>query len=421
MKMSKRRLRWPQDVPVATRIKLKDKAQVCGFRHLSSGADEEAFDGQRVRLERHLFVLVRRGNLLVERPEGGRWIKEGDAAFVLPGQIVLTESPDLPEGGIDIEYVLFSTRFIRNFCLGYPFIEIQAHKVYPAYSDIYILNNFVPRVQPYLQSAKPEEAFSAAFNYAVCGGFALPYMFLKDSFYTKKRALDLSLQKHIADPAGETSAAAEYPGGAQALYRDCLIFTGLSPKKWLTKRRMELAHVWLRHGDRPVDDIAAALGYRVRSRFRDDYRKANGRDYEDEYRRHDLLQMSQREFLSVVTPFWHPSEEGYSPFMMSSLEGSRMMMHPEQFARHRRRKAPMSAIDGGPVAGTEVDAAKADEIPAPANPGFTVVKLASQEDKENPENRMRFAELKTAGMEFINFPKHVIDEHMNPELEACAA
>jgi len=417
MKKRTRVQRWPQDVPVAIRKKLADGPQACAFRRLLLATDEEAFDAHRVRLARYLMALVTRGNLLIERPEGGRWVKEGDAVLVLPGQIKITEFPDYPGGSVDILYVLFSTRFIRDAFLNDETVDFFANQVYPAFSDIYVLVNFVPRVMPMIQAKPPERAFATMMNYIVNGMFAVGFMFLKDAFFKPKRALDLFLERYVGDPQAEDSAASAYPGGLRALCRDCKVYTGMMPAAWLRKRRMQIARVWIRHGDMPIEHIAAVLGYRTRSNFRDDYWEAHRRDHDSEERRYDLRSMPAAAYVNLVSPFWRVTEEKLSaPPEMTEMNGRRRISHSEEFKPRRRKKTTSPANDADPAtAGADAadaksdlagDKTKADEIPAPDHPGL-IVPDASDVDTEVATSRESFACLKTTGAEVIYFPNIV--------------
>jgi AraC-like DNA-binding protein len=242
------------------------------------------------------------------------------------------------------------------------------------------------------------------FNWVLQCGAAAGYMFLKDAFFKPKRAIDLFLEGHVGDPMAEATASAAYPGGAKALRRDCKIFTGMSVGKWLTKRRMELARIWIRHGDKAPDEIASALGYRTRSRFRDDYWKTYTRDYSTEFRRDDLRSMDHEQFVRLATPFWYVSEEKITTwFHEGAMEDSRRQMYPEDFMRSRRKKMPPDAKFGDAKWFFAGRTTAPDKIPAPANPILSVVEKPAADQGIAPSLE-KFAELKTTGAEIIHFP-----------------
>jgi AraC-like DNA-binding protein len=227
---------------------------------------------------------------------------------------------------------------------------------------------------------------------------------LKDAFFKPKRAIDLFLEGHVGDPMAEATASASYPGGAKALRRDCKIFTGMSVRPWLFKRRMELAQNWIRHGDKSPDEIAAALGYRTRTNFRDDYWKAFARDYATEFRRGDLRSMSHEQFVKLATPFWFVSKEKTTNwFDESAMETSRRQMYPEDFMRSRRKKIPPDVKFGDAKWFFAGRTAAADEIAAPTKPVPTAVETPAA-DQDFHASREQFAELKSTGAEIIHFP-----------------
>jgi len=192
----------------------------------------------------------------------------------------------------------------------------------------------------------------------------------------------------------------------------------MTPGQWLLKRRMQLARAWIRHGDRPLDDIAAALGYRSRSRFGSDYWEANRRDYEVEERLYDLRTMSEQEFLSVASPFWRVTEDEFSGALRTpEMNAQRSPRRQKAYKRRGRKKTSAPAVDDGAHAKADPasEAVNVDEIAAPDLPGLIVLDALAV-DTENPTGRESFACLRSTGAEFIFFPKKMT-KYTDEELE----
>ena len=424
MKKSRRAQRWPMDIPVKSRLKLETGPQTDGFRRFILSPDA-AFDGQRVRLDRHLLVFPVRGNLLIQTPGLTRMVWEGSAAIVPAGEIKLTEVPNIVGAGTDIYYFLFSTRFLRRKFLGGTNAEMLASVFSREPSHIDILQDYVHQMLPAMRMgnlAFPTD-FNAIFNSAFSSAWPAAFTFLKRAFFEPKRAMNLLLENLIGDPMGEIGAALTYPGGLKSLRRDCRLYTGMSPSRWLLKRRMQLARIWIRHGDKPLANIAAILAYRTWSSFVKDYRKIYRHAPGFEKRYYDLRSMSDKEFRLIVAPFWLVTmEAATSALWLAEAEVRRKAYYQPNRKPRCRRKAAVPAEAGsndGPVAG---DATAADAIqPPPEHPGLKVLERPNGELEPSSE-REPFGDLKTTGAEFITFPGcGKIWDLKNADLERIAA
>jgi AraC-like DNA-binding protein len=248
-----RTLTWPRQIPRAKRQPLYVRHGSFFLRRIHLG--EDAFNRQRIRLAGHLLVVVRQGAAILERDGCETLLQEGDACLIPPSQFQMTEIPRPHVSRGEILLCFFTDRAIADLLAGKEGMDEAARIALPAL-PFYPVRGFIATASESLQS--PTD-FGGVFARLLNAGGGMPFAFLKRVYFTRRVKLCLFLEDHCR---GWTTKAIEqqYPDGIRAFRRECSIYLGMPVDQWLFRRRMELAHAWLRYSNRTEYEVAAALG-----------------------------------------------------------------------------------------------------------------------------------------------------------------
>lgn len=295
------RLQWPKQVPPGSRIQLGAGPKCFAIER--RGGDR--WRRQRIRLTSNLLVLVSRGSVVIERCEQRLSVDEGGSALVLPGEFRLTEIPDRV-GRAASRIVFFNDRTIAAGLARLGNAETLATAVAPAFHGLYPLNN--RWTQQHSVGLVFPAGFPAGFNQLVNTVSSAVFMFLRDSFFNRARALDLWMETQVLTGVDALQLPQIYPAGARRFYSDWKTYERISPGAWLRRRKMELASVWIRHGDAELERIRQSLGYVCQEKFTAEYAAKHGIAPESEKRAGDGRQLAGPVLRQKLRPFWHVDE-----------------------------------------------------------------------------------------------------------------
>ena len=218
---------------------------------------------RKMRLSRPMLILVRNGTVTV-RTAAGTYCAHADSSMLLaPGTFEIEATPAVRHGGMDVEMCGFSmdafsrafgeASHVENLALAIPASENAG--VYVQKWTVSCLDRERAAV-PHLMG-DVEAIVMRIFNTSVASTIA----FARFTFFDRRWAFQSLLETHFLRPGAVEWMADRYTGGRAAFFCDCKTFVGMSPAKWIERRRMELACGWIRHSKAGVEDIAKILGY----------------------------------------------------------------------------------------------------------------------------------------------------------------
>lgn len=236
---------------------------------------------------------------------------------------------------------------------------------------------------------------------------------MKANFYLPRWRLGVALERVILLPNGAAHLAAEYPGGAKQLRKDCLVFLGAEPAAIIGRRRCDLATAWLRC-EHSIEEVGKALGYSSQWEFESAYSGRMRQRCADVQAMPALATLEPEELAAVIRPHWWlaggpsrveiPVEE--SPLGISASEWAEIRKDCAAFpdlqksmeAWRAAAKKRAEAEDVAPPPNAE-----AEKVPPPKEPEPTE-DLADQRAKIADELRERakdFFAMKSTGAEII--------------------
>ncbi len=305
--MSQRTLSWPRRIARAERTLLsRGHGSFCLQRvHLG----DDAFNRQRIRLNDYLLVLAREGSVILNRDQHSVLLREGDAALIPPGEFLITEIPR-PQfsRGVTVFY-FFNQRVVADLIQNRESLdEVAARISLPAlpFYPVQRLGDAL-RASAATDSSDASTDLGAVFTTLLAARPVMVCTFLKHAVFVPRVRLCLFLESRCLGKTDLRRIADAYPEGAAAFRRDCLNYLDRPVERWLFRRRIELAHHWLRYTDRNEDEVAAQLGYRDRRRFRGDMKRF-GRFSPLELKTLRLLGNKEADRQASV-PFWFPDQE----------------------------------------------------------------------------------------------------------------
>jgi AraC-like DNA-binding protein len=305
------RLQWPKQVAPSWRLDIGAGPKCFALYRVG----EDRFRRQPVRLTTNLLILVSRGSMIVERGMQRVVIEEGTAALMLPGNLHLTEIPDRV-GRVANRSIFFNDRTIRTSLGKHRRAEELATLVYPAHREIYpIRNRWTLR---HASEAVFHAGFPAAFSELLCTCSAAPFTFLKHGFYHHAKTLNLWAESQVLSGFSAEQLPDIYPGGRRQFLSHWATYQTLSPRRWLQRRKMELAAMWLRHGEAAVEPIRKALGYECPVKFAEDYAAERGIAPEAEPRMVDGRRLSASVLRQKLRPFWQIDEAAVRQQLLQS-------------------------------------------------------------------------------------------------------
>ena len=142
--------------------------------------------------------------------------------------------------------------------------------------------------------------------------------FLRHNFYLARWKLFVALEKFVTQPVGLAKFAEEYSGGKKRLRKDCLLYTGDTPEEIITKRRCQVATVWLRCGH-AIYEVSKELGFSSSREFQSFYYGRMGRSCAATQQMPALTSLNPDELEQILRLYWW-SREAPSRFYIPRAE-----------------------------------------------------------------------------------------------------
>lgn len=261
----------------------------------------------------HMLILVRAGAAVFRRIGETLVAQRGDALLVEAGWGSLELLPEFKEGNIFVEVISFEGRSLANLLRRADLIEGIACRIPNFPKSGMKLEGLAHRVDQIPELVGRELGRATATNvlrYLFNGTHARAISLAQSVFYRVRWDLMHLLERYVLVENFENKIAQEYPGGTKALQRDCVIYLGDRPIRWIMRRRMELAELWLRNGNSP-DAVAQALGFRDLWSFQCRYAgwaKRSIEDFQKDIQEFPPLRsLDFRSFIEAIRPRYWPA------------------------------------------------------------------------------------------------------------------
>ncbi|MDR3405873.1 MAG: hypothetical protein P4L99_25535 [Chthoniobacter sp.] len=259
-------------------------------------------------LTSNLLVHVTCGSVVIERGRQRVDVDRGGACLVSPGELIVTEVPDRL-GLIVNSWTFFSDRVIGKVLKPIQGLENWVAMVRPLHQGLY---PFASRDTKFWASQAHRPAFAdgfkPAFRQLVHTCTPSVFMFLVATFYSRARELNIWLETLLLSGLTTEQLQDAYPGGRRLFHLHWATYQSLSLKTWLRRRKMQLAAVWICHGDAGLVAIRSALGYTSASSFSADYEREQGIAPKAETRLEDGRKLPLSDLQCKLRPFWHQDE-----------------------------------------------------------------------------------------------------------------
>jgi AraC-like DNA-binding protein len=216
-----------------------------------------------LRSSRPTLILVRNGMVTVRTATGTYCAQTGNSILLAPGSFDIEATPAVRHGNIDVEIASFSLAALgRAFGDGSVVESLVLRIPESENTGVYIQKRIVDLLDRELASVPTffknvESIVTRILN--TCA--ASTFRFARFGFFEKRWAFQALLEANVLRPGVVEWLAGHYIDGRAAFFRDCKIFVGMSPAKWIKTRRLELARAWLRHGKASIEDIAKVLAF----------------------------------------------------------------------------------------------------------------------------------------------------------------
>lgn len=218
---------------------------------------------RKFRSRHPTLILVRNGTVAVRTTGRTYCAHSGSSIFLAPGTFDIEVSAAIKHGNVDVEFAEFSMKALGRAYRGCSHLEgiilgiPRSHNtgVYIQERTVHLLDRERAALPQY-----PDSVESIAIRILNTASWST-FPFARFVFFEKRWALLSLLETHFLRPRAAGWLGANYVDGRAAFFRDCKIFVGMSPAKWINTRRMELARAWLRHGKARLAVIAKFLGY----------------------------------------------------------------------------------------------------------------------------------------------------------------
>jgi AraC-like DNA-binding protein len=298
--------------------------------------------------EEHVLLLVREGTITFEWD--GRFLTadSSDALLIGRGESGrLTFHIDPDTSGITVEIMTFDERAIARSLRHAAGLESLVLLKEPNSTTALCfrgLDRRIPSNLP-LPSHRFHAAISTVFSQYSVGLFA----FLRDHFYEHRWKLCLLLEGLVTFPEALKDAAVQYAGGSAKLRRDCLLYIGVKPEVFLTRRHCELASAWLRCGH-SIEEVAKALGFSSKWEFECVFAGSMKKRCADVQKLPPLDDVQPEQLVEAIQPFWWngrkltmaeiPQERMFPPSIMNqALEDRIVANEPDmQTLREQNRQ-----------------------------------------------------------------------------------
>lgn len=218
---------------------------------------------RRLRSNRPTLILVRNGTVAVRTAGGTYCAHSGDSILLAPGVFDIEATPAIIHGNIDLKIASFSLAAVGRALGDGSVVESLVFGIPESENTgVYIQKAVVDFLE--------RECAAVPFFFKDVGAMVIRILntvkpstlpFARFAFFERRWAFQSLLETHVLRPGVVEWLAANYINGRAAFFRDCKIFVGMSPAKWINKRRLELAVAWLRHGKASIQSIAEVLGF----------------------------------------------------------------------------------------------------------------------------------------------------------------
>ncbi len=298
---------WPADIPRAERLPL-DVGHGSFFLHRLH-VEKEACNGQKVRLTCNLLIVVRRGSAILESNETVELLQESDCALVPPGEFQLTEISRRNKSHGEILFFFFNQAALGCLMQDKGELDQIAARISLPALPFYPVRNFGVSLDAALAAKKLRgyAEFTRLFNGLIGWGQGHLFAFLKHRYFVHRLKLDLFLESNILGNPNVKDLEKRYPDGARAFRCECAIYLGMTVSQWYTRRRTELAYMWIRFGNHKLEEIASLLGFRDLRVLRENVARYAGIPVQAITSLDKVS--SSKNIRYLCTPFWVPSFE----------------------------------------------------------------------------------------------------------------
>lgn len=270
-----------------------------------------------VILDKNLLLFVNRGIKQLKISDDKTTLSALQGAFIPKGSYVMTEmSADATQQGFESLMVLIEDDFLIDFYARQipklpscndrpggleamapwvrfgktPFLDIsmlsfRAFFDYPDRVSTLLLEEKVREILLYLLDTDCSRQLLTHMRFIACGG--------------RNAKLRHFLERNYAQPWSVEDFAECFGLSVSTFKRECKNALGMSPKRWINRRRLDCARRQLRCGDQPLTRIAMELGFADSSHFSKMFRK----EFNCSPSAYRSLKPEP-----VAMPGWHPTE-----------------------------------------------------------------------------------------------------------------
>jgi AraC-like DNA-binding protein len=256
---------------------------------------------QQATVTQNLFVYVDQGSVVLRRGLQRVPVEAGFGAFVLPGHLSVDEVPDRV-GRSASRWIYFDDRAVAKCLRGMPEVErlvavggFVHHQIYPLPPARYGIQ---------YSSQGPDGSLFEILDGLLRQKRAAIYEFLRDGFFARKLGLNLWMEGQILSGLTDQQMMGNYPGGPRRFLSVSKTYSSHAASAWWRRRKMELAAVWIRHGEETVDAVRLRLGYSDPSNFSAEYLLQHGTRPEHERRLRNSGRISGTAVRRLLRPFW---------------------------------------------------------------------------------------------------------------------
>jgi AraC-like DNA-binding protein len=274
--------------------------------------------------------------------------QSGDTILLPPGVFAIEATPAVEHGIVNIEIARFSLAALGRGLSNGSTVEALLLGVSAAENTgVYVQRRMLNMLDRELAAApmffKDVEALAVRILNSLK---ASTFQFLRFAFFEKRWAFLSMLEAHVLRSGVVEWLAANYVDGRAAFFRDCKIFVGMSPAKWVKTRRLELARAWLQHGKANIEDIARVLGYCNIRAFRTALWKHFAMSIRELSDAEEMRLLENRH--DAFRPFWWPAPLPLIGEAQSPVPPADEFPHADDSSPEPDEKSPAHDASGSP-------------------------------------------------------------------------
>jgi AraC-like DNA-binding protein len=227
-----------------------------------------------VLLQKHLLLLVKEGCKKLTVGSQSLTLTAGMGALVSRGSYVMSEASSTETGRFRSILIFVSDEFLLNFAasyVGYDNVKrrpgwnstwacfAQTPLMEATLANIHVYFDLNDQVNPGLLLLKTTELLLQVAN-AQCRE-QLMHLIWHACHGKRNRSLQPFMEEHYMQPWSVEQFAEKYETSLSTFKREFSEAYGISPKRWINRRRVEAAAFELKTTDQPIVDIALAMGF----------------------------------------------------------------------------------------------------------------------------------------------------------------